>query len=244
MRIAGIISAPFPLSASRVKLKADDDAWGWNAGLIYQVSPETRIGFSYRSQIEYKLKGNISVSGPSAAVNAAGSSGAMATVKLPDTVIASFVHTLNDRWDLLGDLAWTGWSSIPKLDILRSSGALAQTLDSDFRDTWRGALGATYRYDDATKLKLGIAYDQTPIKDDQHRLVSLPDNNRVWLSAGAQWKNTPDSALDLGVAYLYFKDSGISNNQGTTLGSPLRGLVDGTFKASGWLLGLQYSSGF
>ena len=244
VRRVGILGAPFFLSSSHARLKADDDAWGWNAGLLYQVSPDTRLGISYRSQVEFKLKGNITVTGPNPRVNALGTSGAKASLKLPDTFILSGVHTLNDRWELLADLSWTGWSSIPKLDIVRSSGAIAQTLDSNFRDTWRTAVGANYRCSDTTKLKLGIAYDQTPIRDDQHRLVSLPDNNRVWLSGGAQWAMGKDATLDLGVAYLHIKDSGISNNQGTAPALSSRGLVDGKFKSSAWLMGVQYSSNF
>ena len=69
---------------------------------------------------------------------------------------------------MLGDVAWTGWSSIKALDIVRASGAAsgttAQTLDAEFRDTWRIALGANYKISDAWKLKFGIAYDQTPVR--------------------------------------------------------------------------------
>ena len=247
VRIAGIIGPPLPvppLSSSPVKLKAKDDSWGWNAGLIYQASPDLRIGVSYRSQVKFDLDGSITVSGPNAAVNAAGTSGAKAQLKLPETFILSAVHRLNDRWEALADLSWTGWSSIPKLDIFRSSGALAQTLDSDFRDTWRIAGGLNYVLDSSTKLKLGVAYDQTPVRDDAHRLVSLPDNNRLWLSGGAQWVTGKDSTLDVGVAYLYIKDSNIHNNQGTAIAAASRGLVDGKFKGSAWLFGLQYSTGF
>ncbi len=244
VRVAGIIAAPFPLASSQAKLKAKDESWGWNAGVLYQATPDLRIGASYRSKVKYKLDGSITVSGPSAAINAAGTSGAKADLELPDTFILSAVHKLNDRWELLGDFSWTGWSSIPKLDILRSSGALAQTLDSDFRDTWRIAGGLNYVLDSATTLKFGLAYDRTPIRDDAHRLVSLPDNNRLWLSGGAQWVTGKDSTIDVGVTYLYLKDSSIHNNQGTTLGSPLRGLVDGKFKGNAWLFGLQYSTAF
>ena len=116
----------------------------------------------------------------------------------------------------------------------------AQTLDTKFRDTWRVALGANYKLSDAWKLKFGTAYDQTPIKDAEHRLVSLPDNNRIWLSTGAQWQPTKASALDVGVTYLYVKDAEINNNQSGSL----RGLVKGTYTDSVWILGAQYSMSF
>jgi len=112
--------------------------------------------------------------------------------------------------------------------------------DTNFRDTWRIAFGANYKYSDSLKLKFGIAHDQTPIRDADHRLVSLPDNDRLWLSVGAQWKPSKQAALDVGLAYLYVKDADINNNQANSL----RGLVKGSFADSAWILGAQYSMHF
>lgn len=84
---------------------------------------------------------------------------------------------------------------------------MAQVLDTEFRNTWRVGLGATYKCDDAWKLKYGIAYDQTPVKGEDTRLVSMPDNDRVWFSFGAQWQPDKASKLDLGISYIYIRDS-------------------------------------
>ncbi|MDE2442089.1 MAG: outer membrane protein transport protein, partial [Betaproteobacteria bacterium] len=173
---------------------------------------------------------------------------ASATLKLPDTWILSGTHAVNDRVELLGDISWTGWSSVPKVDVYNAqttgiaaqSGTVAQTLDTDFRDTWRVALGANYRYTDSLKFKMGVAYDQTPVKGATTRLVSLPDNNRIWLSLGAQWKPTKTSAIDFGLAHLFVKDAQINNDQYAAG----RGIVAGTFSDSAWLFGLQYSATF
>jgi long-chain fatty acid transport protein len=256
IRTVGIVS---PLTASTATLNLDDDAWGWNIGALFNISPTTKIGVSYRSTITFNTSGDIQVTGPSSTVNRAGSSGAKADIKLPDTFILSATQVLNDRWEMLGDVSWTGWSSIPKVDIVRTSntslfvpgvigqasGGTAQTLDTEFEDTWRVALGANYKLDDAWKLKFGIAYDQTPVPDAEHRLTSLPDNDRTWFSAGAQWKPNKTSALDFGLAYLYLQDSDINNNQNNaTNPAASRGLVKGTYEASVWILGAQYSMSF
>lgn len=233
-----------PLSSSTAKLEADDTAWGWNVGALFNVSPTTKVGVSYRSKIKYTLDGTLSVSGPDALLNAASSSSARADVELPDMVILSAAQKLGDRWEMLGDLSWTGWSSIPKVDIVRSSGPLsgttAQSLATDFRDTWRVAFGGTYLYSDAWKLKFGIAFDQSPVKSDSSRLVSLPDNNRLWLSLGAQWHVSANSRIDFGGSYIYVKDTHIDNNQ-LAAG---RGQVTGDYNSDVWLLGAQYSTSF
>jgi long-chain fatty acid transport protein len=231
-------------AASPLTLTLNDNAWGWNAGALFKLSPATKLGVSYRSAIKYDTTGDIAVNGPVPALNAASSVNAAASLKLPDTFILSMTHQLSDQWQMLGDVSWTGWSSLPKIDIIRTSGAqsgsIAQTLDTDFRDTWRIALGANYKLSDTMKLKFGIAQDQTPVKGAVTRLVSLPDNDRTWFSFGAQWVPSKGSAVDVGVTYLYLKDADVANNQAASG----RGTVTGTYKDSAWILGAQYSTAF
>jgi long-chain fatty acid transport protein len=235
-------------SASTMNLNLEGDSWGWNAGALFTLSPATKVGVSYRSSVKYDLTGNINVTGPSALINAGGTSGAKADLTLPDIFILSGTQQLSDKWQMLGDVSWTGWSSIPKIDVIRTSGAasgtIAQTLDTDFRDTWRVALGANYQYSEAVKLKFGVAYDQTPVKSEASRLVSLPDNDRTWLSAGAQWTPKKGSTVDVGVSYLYVKDANINNSQASADPRKNRGLVAGTYSDSAWILGVQYSLAF
>lgn len=245
--VAGLGPVPRPLSSSIVTLDAADNTWGWNVGALFSLSDTTRVGVSYRSKIKHTLSGTLEVSGPDAVLNGASSSNAEAEVELPDTFILSVNQQLNNRWEMLGDVSWTGWSSISDIDIVRTSGPLngatAQTLEADFRDTWRIALGANYLLRDDWTLKFGIAYDQTPVRSPSTRLVSLPDNNRTWFTAGAQWRMNPQSKLDFGVAYLYIPESKIDNDQGAAA-APLRGRVTGVYDARVWILGAQYSMAF
>jgi long-chain fatty acid transport protein len=231
-------------AATPIKLTLDDQAWGWNIGTLLTLSPATKLGLSYRSKIKYDLTGKIVANGPNGAVNGAISSSASANVELPDTFIASLTHQCSNQWEFLGDLSRTGWSSMPKIDIVSTSGAgagtVAQTLDTNFRNTWRVAAGATYKMAEDVKLKFGLAYDQTPIKNATSRLVSLPENNHVWFSFGAQWMTSKVAALDLGVTYLYMKDAPIDSDQ-SLYG---RGRVTGTYQDSAWILGAQYSASF
>lgn len=242
-RVAAVISPP--LFRTHATLDADSDAWGWNVGALFKLSEATRLGLSYRSSIEHTLEGDISIDGPAAGLTPALTTGkAEAEVELPDTFILSAVHKLDSRWELLGDISWTGWSKIKQVDIVRTSGPLngatVQTLDTEFKDTWRVALGANYRLNDAWKLKMGIAYDETPVKGKAHRLVSLPDNDRTWFSVGGQWTVAKGSTVDLGAAYLYVPKTKIANDQ-VSFG---RGKVKGEYDSSVWILGAQYSVAF
>ena len=235
------------LPNTNVKLEMDDNAWGWNVGALFKPAEQTKIGVSYRSKIKYTATGNVSVTGPSAAVNVGGSSNIKADIDVPDTFILSLSQGIGERWELLGDISWTGWSSIPYVDIVRTSatpaysaGSTAQKLNTKFDDAWRFALGANYKVNDDWKLRFGIAYDQTPVPNAQYRLVSLPDNDRTWFSAGFQWKPAKDMALDVGAAYLYVKNADINND----LRAEGKGLVKGSYDDSAWLIGTQFSMFF
>ncbi len=250
LRLSGISAGT---SLIHALMQLDDTALGWNAGFLYKLSPSTKIGVSYRSKINYNTTGDVKLTsdgsvtgtGTLAALNAAGATSDLkADITTPDTLILSFVTEPNNRWTLLGDLSWTGWSSIPKVDIIRTSGvasgAIAQTLDTDFRDTWRIALGGSYKVNDAWKAKFGIAYDQTPVKSETTRLASLPDNDRIWISVGGQYQHNANSKLDFGLSYLIIDTTRINNNQTTGQTVP-RGIVTGSYDSNAWILGIQYS---
>ncbi|MEI7431084.1 MAG: outer membrane protein transport protein [Betaproteobacteria bacterium] len=167
---------------SQVKLSLDDSAWGWNAGALFTLSPSTKVGVSYRSAIKYSTSGTFR-----GAVNA----DAKADLKVPDTFILSVAQKLSDKWEMLGDVTRTGWSSIPKVDIMNTStNSLAQTLDTNYKNTWRVALGANTKNTEALKLKFGLAYDQPPVQSSVTRLTSLLENNPVCFSTGVHTRLT------------------------------------------------------
>jgi long-chain fatty acid transport protein len=230
-----------------VKLTLDDWSWGWNVGALFTLAPQTKIGLAYRSKVKYETSGIVNANGPSVQVNAASSSNISADIDMPDTFVISLSQGIGDRWELLGDISWTGWSSIPQVDIIRTSattrspvGSTAQVLETQFDDAWRFAVGANYKVNEAWKLRFGLAYDQTPVPNAEYRLTSLPDNDRTWFSTGVQWKPEKNMALDFGVAYLYLKDADINNDQRLQG----RGLVRGSYDDSCWLIGGQASMTF
>lgn len=218
---------PAPFVSSR--LKGDDSAWGWNAGALFTLSPAMRVGVSYRSSIKYTLEGDASTAVSSAPVRT--------EIKLPDTFILSVWQQVSDRWEAMGDLSYTRWDSLNALDVYnKNTGILVTSESFNYRNAWRLAWGAAYQYSDVSKLKFGIAYDRTPVRDAD-RSPRVPDNNRIWLSLGGQWNLGQNGTIDFGYSYLYVKDPSINR---TVSGNTLSGNYD----ASAHIVGLQYSKGF
>ena len=144
--------------------------------------------------------------------------GVTSTVKLPDTAILSLWQQLGDRWELMGDISWTGWSKIQELKFDRTDGlAAGSTLSNtheNWRNTWRVALGGAYAVNDEWKVRAGLAYDQTLIDATEYRTPRLPDNDRTWLTFGAQYKPSKDLWFDAGYAHVFVKDADINDSGG------------------------------
>jgi len=240
---------------SSAHVDGNDNSWGWNVGVLWQANDQTRWGAAYRSRIKYTVEGNIDIGNPTALaalpptlapVGAAimqqvsanpqlQSGGVRLDLEMPDTANFSVFHQFNNQWDLMADLQWTGWSSIPELRIQRLNGAPDIVTPENFRDTWRASVGANYRYTDAWTFRGGLAYDQSPVRDSD-RTPRLPDNNRTWLAMGVQYKFSPQVAVDLAYAHIWVKDPTISQNAGSTAAN---GLINGSYSSDVNIIGLQ-----
>ncbi len=230
---AQLSNAILPLAPnSLATLKGSDTGLGYNLGLLWQLTPATRVGLAYRSKIHHRLKGTLSVenfaflpSGP-----------AQAEITLPDTASLSLFHRLNARWDLLADVTWTGWSSFKTLTVTYANGAPISSTPENWRDTWRYSLGANYHWSQALTLRIGTAYDQAPVSD-AYRTPRIPDNDRVWAAAGLQYRFSPANAADVGYAHLFVKNTPINNTAGSTL-------LTGSYSNAVDILSVQYTHNF
>jgi len=225
------------LSEEIADIKAKDNSgWGYNLGAMFQLAPDTRLGVSYRSSIKYHLTGTATFSAnqPVASANAS------TDIKMPDSASIAVQHRLNPGWTLLADVTRTGWSKIKELKIESDTLGTLNNTPENFKNTWRVGVGAVYRYDDAWAIKMGAAYDQTPVNDTD-RTPRLPDNNRLWLSFGGQYKLSKDGTLDFGYAHLFIKNATINQNAGSTAAN---GLLAGTYKGSVDILGAQFAYRF
>jgi long-chain fatty acid transport protein len=229
---------------SFTSVDGDDDAWGWNIGALWDVMPNTRIGAHYRSSIKYKLKGSVDFDNPTLptlpptlapvvqnlanAVNAQlADGGVTADIKLPDIANLSIFSRLSDRWDVMADLQFTRWSTIKDLTFVRTTGAVLQTTPENFDDSWRVSVGANYRYTDAWMFRGGLAWDQTPVNTTD-RTPRLPDEDRVWLSFGAQYKWNNNLKVDGGFTYIWVDKADMNQNAGSTAAN---GLIKGHYDA-------------
>jgi len=226
-------------AAGLVTNKGDDIGFGYNIGAMAQLSPTTRLGASYRSAISYTLEGQVTVSGLGAA-----NGNIKADLKVPDSASISLFSAVSPKWELMADITWTGWSTIKRLDIIRTSasagGAAGSTVSSllfNWKDTVRVGVGANYRLNDQTKLRFGVALDPTPTNDID-RTPRLPDQDRTWIALGVQHRLSKQGILEVGYAHEFVKDARISATV------PAAGTLNGSFSNKADILSVQYSHAF
>ncbi len=240
------------LTEGRAKLEADDDGWGWNVGVLWSLTPATRVGVAYRSEIDYELEGDITVTQASnGALVPLATGPAKADVTLPDMYSLSLSHQLNDKLQLLGDVTFTRWGTIQTIDIRDgNNGSVRDQLTLNFDDAWRYSIGANYKLNDAWTLKGGVAFDESPVKDASSRTVRLPDNDRTWVSLGAQLKVKQTGKLDFGYTHIFIKDAEIDFSRGqfnpgtTTVNPATVSNVQGSYEGSVDIFSVQYTLSF
>jgi long-chain fatty acid transport protein len=223
-------------------ISGSDSAWGYDLGALFNVDPQTRIGIAYRSKIKYNLSGTVSFSnvpGPLSASPLLANGPVTLPITMPDSFSLSGIHQLDDRWDVMVDATWTGWSVLQQIKIDRASGLNVQTVQENWKNTWRVSAGTSYRYNMQWKARAGIAFDQAPVSD-AYRTARIPDNNRIWLTDGGQYKPSKQAAIDFGYAHLFVKDSTIADMQAASG----KGNLIGTYNNSVDIISVQYAYSF
>lgn len=197
----------------------DDVGLGFNVGLMFQASDQTRIGVTYRSEIDLEVDGDADFSLP-ANTTVQGVIGATplfvdtdieAEVTLPASLSFSLAHQVN-RLTWLADVTWTGWSSFDELRIEYDNPAQPDSVTTeDWDDSMRYSLGFDFQYSDALILRAGMALDETPIPSAERRTPRLPGDDRLWYSVGLTYVPSNIFSFDVGMTYIEVDDADIDN---------------------------------
>ncbi|GGJ90303.1 OmpP1/FadL family transporter [Pseudomonas matsuisoli] len=227
---------------SRVKIEGDDTAFGFNAGILYEITPQTRVGLTYHSMVDYKLEGDTRFSGV-AFGPFAGKYDAELDLKTPESVDLGITHALNDQWTLHASATWTRWSRLESLLVENQLGAPVSSIEEeqDWKDTWAYSIGAAYQLNEEWVLRAGIGIDESPA-NDTHRSPRVPINDRTNFSIGAGWSPTKDLTID--VAYLYLREDDADIDQSRPVSAGVTQNYSATYENSAHTVGAQLTYRF
>jgi len=207
-QVAGI-----PADTQIAYLKGDEWGFGWNAGILYEIDKNNRYGLTYRSEVKIDFDGDYKSSLPSAYNQILGSfglpmgtdgrtTGGSLSLHLPEMWELSGYNKVAPQWAVHYSLTYTSWSQFQELKATNSNGDTLFYKDESFRDAYRIALGTTYYMDDNWTFRTGIAFDDSAVPADK-RSISIPDQDRFWLSAGATYAFNKAASIDAGISYMH-----------------------------------------
>jgi long-chain fatty acid transport protein len=192
-----------------VKVKGDDTAVGYNIGMLYEFTPETRAGITYHSKVKYRLKGHTSMKGDGFIFqSSAGKYDGSLRLTTPESVDFSLTHDFNENWTVYAGSTWTRWSRFEEIKVQNKdvqgiiSGPLTTiTEPQNWHDTWSHAVGLAYRVNKEWTLRTGLAVDQSPTNNTD-RSPRMPTGDRRAISFGAGWSPNDDITIDVAYSYL------------------------------------------
>lgn len=214
---------------SMVKNVASGIDFGWHGGVLYELSPNTRVGLAYHSQIIIHLFGTSRFFSNTPLVPSTVSKNFRATVPLASLTNLSAYHELTPYWAILGSVEYMNWR-IFKYDhaynLASPVGPVDVAILRKLRDTWYFALGSSYKFSEEYLVRGGIDYGRGSTTTT-YREISIPDNNEIDLNAGMHWQFKPSMGIDVGSSYGFLRTVTINNTNPIT-GNHLTGRVTGT----------------
>lgn len=212
--VDALISATLP-----THLRGEGWGYGYNLGVLYKPFVNTRLGIGYRSQISEAIRGHgqqyvlpggtVPAPSPNFLFNA--QTRVNTAVTTPQILTLSAAHDIIN-WTVKASVQINFWDVFNKLSInMPDAFATNSTIQTRWRNTWFGALGAEYRATPVWTVRGGIAYDETPTT--RYRDPRIPDSDRVWLNLGASYIVNKHVSVDAAYAHIFLANQTVNVTQ-------------------------------
>ena len=260
------------------EVKGNDWGWGYNLAWLWDINDSVRMGINYRSKVSHELEGHAEwqlVGGGFAnpmLANRIRQFGYVAkeeaSVKLvtPESLSIHGMYRVNPKWNVFGDATWTRHSRFNQVKLKYATskvvanpvmGGITHSDETIIRPNWRNtykvSLGATYQYSEPLQVRFGMAYDQSPVRNADLRLTTLPDNDRIWLSLGTKYDFNKHHSMNMAYSHVFIKNARANVNGwcgSERIGGGAKACVSSrtygsaNYKNRAHIVGLQYTYKF
>ncbi|WP_191963663.1 OmpP1/FadL family transporter [Neisseria zalophi] len=255
------------------EVKGKDWGFGYHLAWMWDINENTRVGINYRSHIKHNLKGNADWTADGVVAKQIyaqtigqtienGGTGyvphekASLKITTPESLSVHGLHRISSKWNVFGDVTWTRHSRFNRAELkfenpkrtLSGQQSNQTVILPNWRNTYKVALGASYQVNDPLQVRFGVAYDQSPVRKAQERLVTMPDSNRIWYSVGAKYNLNKKHAFNIAYSHIHIQNANAivsgqpSNAAVTTVDSNVSSFA--RYKSRANILGLQYNYKF
>jgi long-chain fatty acid transport protein len=183
-----------------VQLTDDGIGWGYGAtvGVLYRASRQVSAGLVFRTPMTFSYEGvfrSVSSNDGEAAYTSD------FEVKYPMWAGGGIAYRdfLFNGLTMTGDVQWTGWSSIDRIDrniVWDASGIPeeleglgdVETTEFNWEDTVEVGVGFDYRLGRSLSLNLGYRNSPSPAGDDEYYNFVLPQSSKNVVAAGVSYR--------------------------------------------------------
>jgi long-chain fatty acid transport protein len=216
------INSRLPSGTEVFKTKGDSLGIGFTAGVLFEPADGTDIGIGFRSSLRHKIEGTGFRGGYNGDVTAKFSS--------PEMITFGISQDITEDFRLKAGVEWANWSRFKELRITADGlgGSTLALTPENWKDSWYFSAGGEYDVNDALTLRAGLGYEKSPVPDAT-RTPRLPDNDRIWLSAGASYQISDSMRASLAFTHIRLDDAPIalSAKPAPEVGAPLSATFKG-----------------
>jgi len=212
------------------------DAFGYNTGILFNITPSHSVGISFRSKADIDLKGKLKLSNLSGATTAVFGSDdfdtrTTTTVTIPEMISLGYAYKHNNLWSIEADVQWTNWS---RFDVIKydfeTTNTLLEANKEDVRNwhnTFSFALGGEYKLNESLKVRGGYTFHESPVPSDTFE-PSIPQSSRhgLFTGLGYSWGKKLNKGIDFAYGTVFYENRKIDNSIGDAFGTPIDGHYD------------------
>lgn len=197
---------------------AKDIAVGYSVGLQADLTPRLHAGLAYLSKVDHSFEGDATFElGSSLAAQILnGAAGLFSADRFssdfatPATAALGLRYEANEQFTLLASARIMFWSSFDVVTLSFNDAATPpEILTQEWNDSWLFSIGGEYALNEATSLRAGFMFDESPV-NDQFASPRIPDGDRHWFAAGLTRSLSENVSADIGVAYAFFSDRAVN----------------------------------
>jgi len=188
-----------------IKATGDGSAVGGRLGVTWDVAPDHRLAFSYRSRFRVNYDGDFSVQGVPPPLNV-GARDFSTQVRYPDILAAGYGVRLTENWTAEVQVEWLSGSvnKTQPIEVEAPYTPLVQQsrIENNWKDTWTYGIGTDWTFAPGWVARAGYMFMESPVPDETISPL-LPDADRDVFAVGLGRQFGPHS-LDLAYTYNRF----------------------------------------
>jgi long-chain fatty acid transport protein len=219
----------------KMELRDSVFGMGFQLGMLYELTPTTRLGLSYTSATSSNFSSTPELSGLSSNREATLPAGVRSQQvqlesKFPQHIGTGVWHEFADGKSATLDVLWINFSRFG-LSSATLGGQSIEVTDQRYQDIWAASAGVKWPLNDAWAIRFGAAYASSGV-DSENRSFSLRLDRVVGGGVGAEYRWS--GKRQVGVNLTYYDLGGAP----VAASIPLLGTLSGNY-TSNYAIGLD-----